>query len=866
MASLYRVLTLLSRCIMMIIAPRLLNRRFAYAIGCVSCIGAKLIHIYAHLDALSTSKILHWGISFFAQDTAVLLFLRFLLDEHTFSTSRWFEVLARVVSTILVTYILVLALLSISFFVMAGSELQWRNVTVAGDSSTWSTLLTGLVTSSVVLLVLLILSGALQTVCDYAASTALSVLKWPFNQLRTICLRRGPTEIKYTHISKNDAEVQIDEGYRSDESDEPRLRVPTPAGSGYTSLLYAFVAAFLMAQVMTTLLRPDESSLVFMSWTLPLMPFADFARSGPSLASLLSSSGAVNAALDNTTALSDPIHLPWLPKLSSESTLDGFEDWYEDDRDHYTATQDPLKLSNLENELLSELKEKLSDIDIRHVMIVFLESTRKDVFPVKKDGYVWERLTNSFKNKSLPDAAQERLSKLTPIANYLTGDYEDGFDHEDHKKRGGINVNNAFTTSTYTLKSLTGTLCGVAPLAADFNVEKDNHIYQPCLPHILKAFNELDQHRQRDISDNGDDDNESDSRIGVPPKSFGGFKWRTSFMQSVTGNYDKQIDLMRTIGFKEHDEFIGWHYLKNESAPLGVVDMEDNNYYGMPEEAIEGYVRDIFQAAKRDNERVFLGHLTSTTHHDFGLPKGAESVHMSGNKENDDLSSYLNAVSYVDNWLGKITKLLEDEGVADETLLVVLGDHGLSIAERGSITPYGNPHVGNYHVPLLLSHPQLPAIDVNDAVLSSQVLPTILDLFIETGSLSEAESKAAGDLLQNYEGQSLIRPLRKFSEENGQGGWQFTVMNPGGSTLMVRDARHPTWRLMVPVFGYYEWRFTNLASDPHEAKAILSYDFDTFLSAIQDDHGVDASRWTEEAAVVSQWWAEENHRRWRYKD
>lgn len=850
MASTHHVVALMGRRLMMIIAPRLFNRRFAFAIACVSCLCAKLVHIYAHLDALQSADIVHWGISFFAQDTAVLIFLRLLLDEDTFSTVRWLEVLARIVYTILVIFILILGLISISFFVMAGSELQWRNIAVAGDSESWSMLVTGLVTASVVLLVLLILAGGLQSVCDAAARTALNILKWPLSTLFRYASRSGPVEVEYTHLPKSDTEGQGEDGYRTDESDDSLLSASPPRRSRSVTLLYAAVGFILFAQAFTTLMRPADSSLIFMSWSLPLMPIADFARSAPSLSSLLASSGAVNAALENATALAEPIPLHWLP---SGDPLPGFEDWYEEDKTHYSAAEDPLKLSNLDDEVLSALRGKLADVDVRHVMIVFLESTRKDVFPVKKNGYAWERLANSFKNKSLPEAAQDRLATLTPIANLLTGDYDDGFDHIDEKKRGGLNVKNAFTTSTYTLKSLTGTMCGLAPCAADFNVEADAHIYQPCFPQILQAFNKLDHHHH----ERSDDEKKAQ-------KHFANFQWKSAFMQSVTGNYDKQSDLMAKIGFGE-DDFIGWHYLKNESKPLGVVEIEDNNYYGMPEEAIEGYVRRMFGSAKENNERVFLGHLTSTTHHDFGLPEGSETVPMSGNKDNEDLSSYLNAVGYVDSWLGKIVNLLKEEGVADETLLIVLGDHGLSIAERGSITPYGNPHVGNYHVPLLLSHPQLPPIDIEDAVLSSQVLPTILDLLIETGSLTPSAGKAATDLLHNYEGQSLIRPLRKFSEETGQGDWQFTVMNPGGSTLVVRDARQPNWRLMVPVFGYYEWRFTDLSTDPHETRPILSYDFDAFLGAVEAGVGVDASRWTQEAAVVTQWWGEENNKRWRYE-
>lgn len=848
---------------MVIFASLLLNRHFAFAIACASCVTAKLVHIYAHLDALPTAQIVRWGASFFAQDTVALLFLRLLLEDHTFSTLRSWRFPIRIISIFLVIYVLVLALLSITFFAMAGSELQWRNVAIASDSSTWSTMLTGLVTSSVVLLAILMLAGAFQTLCEATASATLTVLKWPFQQLQARFSRRRSTRFGYTRLRKNDTEGQKDEDYRSDEFDELDLGVST------SSLLHAVVAVFLMAQITTTLFRPAESALMFMSWTLPLMPLADCARSSPSLSSLLASSGAVNVALDDATALTDPIHLPWLPpRQPGKPVLDGFQDWYEEDKKHYSADEDPLKLSNLDREPLSALRGKLANVDIRHVVIVFCESTRKDVFPIKKDGYIWERLANSFKNRTLPDAAQMRLSELTPAANYLTGDYDDGFYHEKRKGRGGINVKNAFTSSTYTLKSLTAGLCGVAPLVADFNVEKDNHIYQPCLPQILKAFNTLD-HKRRQNPGNSNNQNANDGRGGrntmKPQKKFTSFKWKPSFMQSVTEGYDKQDELMKKFGFTGPGEFIGADYLKDERSPLGAVKLEDINYYGMAEEAIEGYVRDAFRRAEKNDERVFLGHLTSTAHHNFGLPPHAGSVHMSGNKENDDLSLYLNAISYVDNWLGKISKILDEEGVAKETLLIVLGDHGLSVAERGSITPYSNPHVGNYHIPLILSHPDLPGIDIEDAVLSSQILPTVLDLLVETGSMSEAGAEAATDLMHNYEGQSMIRPLRKFSEANGQGGWQFTVMNPGGSTLMVRDARQPSWRLMVPVYGYYEWRFTDLESDPHEAMAVLSYDFDTFLRAAHDRYGANAARWVEEAVLVTQWWAEENHRRWRYE-
>lgn len=109
----------------------------------------------------------------------------------------------------------------------------------------------------------------------------------------------------------------------------------------------------------------------------------------------------------------------------------------------------------------------------------------------------------------------------TFIANYLTGDFNDGFGHESGTPRGDLNANNAFITSTYTLKSLVGTHCAINSLAADFNVNTDHHIYQPCLPHIFEALNQLDH---------------SGDKISGEP--FRSFKWKTAFMQSVTMRYD----------------------------------------------------------------------------------------------------------------------------------------------------------------------------------------------------------------------------------------------------------------------------------------------------------------------------------------
>ncbi|KAM4055847.1 sulfatase domain-containing protein [Hirsutella rhossiliensis] len=837
-----------TRRIVLALVSRFADRRFAFAFAAVSVLAAKLVHVYAHLDAIPAPDLIQWGSSFFAQDTLFLVALRLLLDAQLHVSARWLRLAAKALASVLVGFVALTATISISFFFVAGLELHWRNIGTAGDSSAWRMLLTGLVSFVVVLASMVVLAGVVQGLCYLLAGMALDILKWPLSLLP---IRRSSAsyDTEYKHLPQQDADGAAEQAFAVDDSPDVGAPDAPPLPSKKVMLiLYLTVGLVLLVQLVTSVFRPSESSFVFMSWTLPLLPFVDFTHSSPSLARLLATPGSESASVDwdNRTALAEPPSFPWLPM---DRPLPGFEDWYGHDTKHYSGDKDPLRISNLDDQLLPALRDTLRDIDIRHVVLIKLEATRKDVFPIKKDGLIWEKLSNSFKSKSLPADAQKRFATLTTTANFLTGDYDDGFEHKDRPRRGGLNFNNAHTSSTYTLKSLTGTICGLTPLIADFNLELSNHIYQPCLPHIFEAFNALAH---------------NDSTKAAAQDDFTTFKWKSSFMQSVTNTFDKQGALMPTMGFSK-DRIITKEYLKSDSAKFGASNHTDINYFGLPEIALEEYIRDEFASAKKNNERVFLTHLTSTTHHDFGLPKGEQYVSLTDEKDLEDLSRYTNVVGYVDRWLGRVLNILESEGAANNTLVVFLGDHGLSIAEQGSVSTYANGNIGNFHVPLVISHPKLPHIDVNDAVISVQVLPTILDLLLASGSLSQSESQAARDLVRNYEGQSLIRPARLFPDDKAQGSWQFSLINPGGAMLAVRDARRPDWRLIVPIVDNTEWRFTDLALDPHETNTTVSFDFNTLYKKLVRGHSIEAAKWASEAAVVTSWLVEENTRRWRYK-
>lgn len=833
-----RILTLL-----IALASRLFNARFVYALAAVSTLSAKAIHVRAHESAFSTRDFLLWGPTFFFQDFILLLLIRGICDLRV---TRWrLDRICQVLAAAVSLGLFVLATVNTTFYSIAGTELHWRNVGIAGGGeSSRKLVLSGAIRALIVGAVLITTSFLLQDIIFATARITLRVIATTAHcGLQKIGLS------KYLRIPDRETYTKLEQTEFSSDSNWPPPRRSTTQGgfeerafkSPAWKYIFAIFSGLILYQIILFIARPWEPSFIFMSWATPILPIIDVTHASSALSVLLPVYGTgMHFEWDSRTALTDPIPFSWLP---NGTTPQGFEDWY-NGRPHYNPAEDPLRISNLEDDLLPELQGALKNVNIRHILLVKLESTRKDVFPFKKDGFIWEQLAKTFTDGRLPEHILERLGTLTPTANRMTGDYDDGFQHSKKSARGGLSFDNAFTTASYTRKSFTGTLCGVTPLVADFNVEFINHIYQPCLPQIFNMFNDITETNETDYTT---------------------YPWKTYMMQSITDSFDKAHEQLPTMGYAQ-ENIITKEYLKGDSPKFGHVDLPDINYYGMAEVAIEDYIRDAFVTAKRDNERVLLTHITSTTHHPFEIPEEEKYVALSEDSNLDDLSHYLNAVGYVDRWMAKVLGILDEQEVANETLVIAVGDHGLAIAENHGVTAYLNPNVANFHVPLVLSHPQLPALRSDAAVQSLQILPTILDLLLETGSLADETTKATEDLLSLYEGQSLIRPIHDESDETGHPNWQFTVMNPGKATLSVRSPRAPAWRLVIPVVEDVEWRFTNVEESPNEMEAIVAFGFAAFLDAIKEKYGTEAAEWAEQGSFMARWWVQENRKRYRASD
>lgn len=250
----------------------------------------------------------------------------------------------------------------------------------------------------------------------------------------------------------------------------------------------------------------------------------------------------------------------------------------------YNPAEDPLRITNLDRELLGPVARALKDhkVPITHVVLVLMESARKDVFPFKAGSHLHEEILASYQTTTpeILSAANFKLSNLTPNAEKLTGEQSgfstssnlstssgNGWNDTAEPGMGGLNFNGILTGSSLSFKSAIINYCGAGPLPVNFMDEANAENYQPCIMQILELFNTFKNSTAKGTH----------PASGSEAERITDRKWRSMFLQSITGLYDEQFVLNEKMGFQEAiyrediDRPDAVHYHKG---------MEEINYFG----------------------------------------------------------------------------------------------------------------------------------------------------------------------------------------------------------------------------------------------------------------------------------------------
>jgi arylsulfatase A-like enzyme len=202
---------------------------------------------------------------------------------------------------------------------------------------------------------------------------------------------------------------------------------------------------------------------------------------------------------------------------------------------------------------------------------------------------------------------------------------------------------------------------------------------------------------------------------------LGPLGYRTAFLTSSFLDYVGLDDFLQNRGF---DEIRDWPDLSKESAISS---------WGGDEAVL---VDRTLEWIDRDRERPFFGLLwTQQSHHPYDPAPGQPIVdYFAGGPlppDDWDLGRYLNTLAEVDRQLGRLFAGLRERGLADDTLVVVTGDHGECFGAPHRTWGHGfRLYQEGINVPLMLWNPRLFEGGGRPATIAGHVdvNPTVLDI------------------------------------------------------------------------------------------------------------------------------------------
>ncbi len=117
---------------------------------------------------------------------------------------------------------------------------------------------------------------------------------------------------------------------------------------------------------------------------------------------------------------------------------------------------------------------------------------------------------------------------------------------------------------------------------------------------------------------------------------------------------------------------------------------------------------------------------------DFGELRQYFSIPKEGELDEDLarilIHGYCACVSYVDEQIGRLLKTLEELNLAEDTIVVLWGDHGWKLGEHGSWCKHSNFEIDT-HSPLIIRAPDINATkQVTELVEFVDIFPTLADL------------------------------------------------------------------------------------------------------------------------------------------
>lgn len=218
-----------------------------------------------------------------------------------------------------------------------------------------------------------------------------------------------------------------------------------------------------------------------------------------------------------------------------------------------------------------------------------------------------------------------------------------------------------------------------------------------------------------------------------------------------TGFGDRELPglprLLRDKGYEAytfHVNKVGF-WNRNELYPaLGFNGYYDKGYFkndhfnafGASDEQLYATAVEKLAALQKKGTPFYAQLVTASSHHPFQIPDSFKKIKVPENLQGTMLGNYLTAVNYTDYAVGTLIDGLKQQGMWDDTVLVLYGDHfGLQPkevpaeqVEEALGTPYDD-RISRFNIPLIIHVPGMEQGQVVERTGGQlDVLPTVANL------------------------------------------------------------------------------------------------------------------------------------------
>jgi len=225
---------------------------------------------------------------------------------------------------------------------------------------------------------------------------------------------------------------------------------------------------------------------------------------------------------------------------------------------------------------------------------------------------------------------------------------------------------------------------------------------------------------------------------------------------------------------------------------------------------------------------------------------------VSEERMQQEYRAYYSAITAIDIALGRLLDELEALGIADDTIVVLMGDNGYMIGQHGletkgnawRIVPQGGTIIGtrilgdpklrrpnmfdlSILVPLIIRWRGVvpPNSVCNELVVSTDLMPTFVDILKQFGRAKFLPNQL------HFEGQSLLSLLRGEKVSWRDAAFLLYDMHHGAVAHM-RMIRTKRWKLILHLEEGGQHELYDLQTDPEEERNLYG---DLSVKSVQDE-------------------------------